>query len=157
MKREKRFGIWVAALLLAVLGSPAFADSDSDSDSDSDGGSLAGTWQLTTTIDGQATTSLFTFNDDGNVIGTAPLAAFGTAHGVWEKTGNNSFSSTHLAFIFDDSGVASLILKANGDYELTSNNTFTLDFVQEISLPDGTPVDTLAGSGTGTRIVLEDP
>ena len=57
--------------------------------------------------EGSGTRGIWTFNKDGNFIGTSSaqsLLNFSALQGVWEKTGHRAVTATLLDFSFDDQG-----------------------------------------------------
>ena len=144
-------------LLLAVPGALA-ADSDSDSDSDSERSSIVGSWEVVSEIDsgGDEVPGFFTFNADNTWMTSGSSVDLSNAHGAWERIGSRTFDGTTKGFIFGSDGSVSLLIKNTGVLEVSSDgNSLTFEFESTISLPDGTPISAVTGSGSGTRIQVE--
>ena len=87
---------------------------------------LTGTWLLTITPDDPGATpfpGLYTFTSDGIALFSSvgpPIPGLGNpGHGVWVRTGQNTFIVKWKQFTFDD------ILTTNGSLEITSMITLT--------------------------------
>lgn len=85
---------------------------------------LTGTWLLTITPDEPGAPSfegLYTFTSDGIALFSSvgpPIPGLGNpGHGVWVRTGSNTFAVKWKQFTFDD------IYTCNGSLVLTSNIT----------------------------------
>lgn len=142
-------------LALSLAAAPAFGDGDSDSDSDA---SIVGSWETASIIDpdDDEVPGFFSFNAEGTWVSTASSVSLSTAHGAWEQTGDHTFTAVSKGFIFGSDGNVSLLITNRGDLEVSSDgDSFTTDFVSEISLLDGTVIDTVTGSATGTRITVD--
>ena len=148
------FRLSLAMLLMMGLALPALADSDSDSDGPR---KIVGSWEAVSTLDptGEQAPGLFTFNKERTWISSGDSPLFSNGHGVWKRTGPRTFSATNKAFILAETGGVSLVLTNQTELEVSSNgNNFTATFSTEVSLPDGTVVDSFTGTSTGTRITL---
>lgn len=153
------FRLSLALLLMMGLAMPAFADSDSDSDSDSDGGppKIVGSWEGVSILepDGVESPGLFTFNIDRTWMSSGDSPLFSNAHGAWKQTGPRTFVTTNKAFVLAETGGVSLVLSNQTVIEVSADcQSFTGVFSSEISLPDGTVVDSFNGTATGTRITV---
>lgn len=127
---------------------------------------LTGTWDATVTIRNCATgdairsfDSIGTFNEGGTFIGSTsglPQAARTPEHGVWRRTGRNTYLLRFKSFNFDASGVAisysvvthSLILDHRAD-EYFSQGT------AQFYLLDGTPTMQGCSDASATRFDLD--
>ncbi len=120
---------------------------------------LVGVWEMHSKVDGVEDVvylSLETYSSDGTVQSTSMNNRFSTAHGVWEKTGPHSFTSTSFAFAFDADGVIHFTIKNQGKLEVSQDKqSFTAAFQSEFRLLDGTVFNTVTGTAVGTRLVVE--
>lgn len=119
--------------------------------------SIVGSWQL---VDDQSGASfLATYNGGpfkGTVNVTSPNTATSLTHGVWRRTGPCTFADTDIAFIYDENGNAAFKIKFRGEIELSRDgDTGVFRFEFEVSLLDGTVVNSGASTATGTRIKVE--
>ncbi|MCP3958838.1 MAG: hypothetical protein GY719_13375 [bacterium] len=144
MKKHAWYG-FVAILLLAGTTTPASAAGFS---------TIVGSWQALSTLDtGEEAPGLFTFSIDRTWISTGNDAAFSNGHGAWKRTGPRTFTAKNKAFILDEAGGVSLVLTNHTDLEVSADGkSFTAVFTTEVSLLDGTVIDSFSGTSTGTRI-----
>jgi len=156
---KRVFRLFLAMILAAGFVSPVFADSDSDSDSDSDfrGAKVVGSWEALSTLDtGEQAPGLFTFNRDRTWMSSGDNAFFSNGHGAWKKAGPRRFTATNKAFVLAETGGVSLVFTNRTELEVARNaQSFTATFETEVSLPDGTVVDTVTGTATGVRITVD--
>ncbi len=148
----KKHGIslFIATLLMMAFAGAAVATDDSDSDA-----AIVGSWQATTTLEptGDESLALFTFNSDGTFVATGPDASFSGAHGAWKQIGVRKYRLANIGFVYDPSGgvafriVNRTILRVSGN-----GNRFTAEFESDLTLPDGTVIQTTLGSSRGRRI-----
>jgi hypothetical protein len=107
--------------------------------------SLTGTWLLTITPAEPGAPSfpgLYTFTSDGIALFSSvgpPIPGLGNpGHGVWEKTGTNTFVVSWKQFTFDD------IFTTNGS--LVVKSSITLTGVDTFSSQDTVKIFDLAGN-----------
>ena len=123
---------------------------------------LTGTWLLTITTDDPGTPpfeGLYTFTSDGIALFSSvgpPIPGLGNpGHGVWAKTGPNTFVVTWKQFTYDD------IYTCNGSLVIRSTITFSSD--DEYSSVDtgkildlsGHTVINIGGTHLGRRMKVE--
>ena len=120
----------IAALIAVVLiATSAFAQRGAGSvEPQAKKRDLTGTWLLTITPDDPGAPpfeGLYTFTSDGIALFSSvgpPIPGLGNpGHGVWARTGPNTFVVTWKQFTFDD------IYTCNGSLVLRSTITFTGD------------------------------
>ena len=118
---------------------------------------LVGSWEAVSTLEtGEEAPGLFTFNIDRTWMSTGDNASFGNGHGAWKRTGVKTFAATNKAFVYGEDGSLSLVVSNETVLEVSSDgNSFTAAFTTEVSLPDGTPVDSFTGTSVGTRIQVD--
>lgn len=123
---------------------------------------LTGTWLLTITPDEPGAPSfpgLYTFTSDGIALFSSvgpPIPGLGNpGHGVWEKTGANTFAVTWKQFTFDDIFTTNGSLVARSNITLTGADTFTSQDTVKIFDLDGNLVLTLSGFTQGRRMKIE--
>ncbi|HJQ22655.1 MAG TPA: hypothetical protein VKA60_01985 [Blastocatellia bacterium] len=123
---------------------------------------LTGTWLLTITPDDPGAPpfeGLYAFTSDGIALFSSvgpPIPGLGNpGHGVWARTGPNSFVVTWKQFTFDD------IYTCNGSLILRSTITFTSDDVYS-SVDTGKVLDlsghtvvSIGGTHQGKRMKVE--
>ncbi len=73
-------------------------------------------------------------------------------HGVWERTGHDTFVTKDLAFIYGADGKTAFIQETDGTETLPDNDTLNAVFEITITDLDGNVVDSFSVSATCTRI-----
>jgi hypothetical protein len=119
--------------------------------------SIVGSWEV---VDDQSgAIFLGTYNggpSEGTVNFTSPNRATSLTHGVWRRTGPCTVADTDIAFIYDENGNAAFQIKFRAEIELRKNgDTAVFAFEFEVSLLDGTVVNSGTATATGTRIKVE--
>lgn len=135
----------VLALVGVLATAPAMASSQK---------SIVGTWQSQVA---SLPTSLFTFNADGTLTGSANTAQASGGHGVWRKTGPNQWEAKNVGFLYGADGNAEYILEAEFDFVLNAggNTASSPNIVVTLKALDGTVVSVTTLSSTLTRISLD--
>lgn len=135
----------VLAFIGVLAASPVLASSQK---------SIVGSWQSRVA---SSPTSLFTFNADGTLTGSANSALASGGHGVWRKTGPNQWVAKNVGFIYDTNGNAEFILEAEFDFVLNAggNTASSPNIVVTLKTLDGTVVSVTTLSSTLTRISLD--
>ncbi len=144
----------IATLLMMSFAGAALATDDSDSDSDGNA-AIVGSWQATTTLEptGDESLALFTFNSDGTFVATGPDASFSGAHGAWKQTGARRYRSVNISFVYGPDGSIAFRIENRTILRVSGNgNRFVAEFESDLTLPDGTVLQTTAGSSEGQRI-----
>jgi hypothetical protein len=101
-------GLSVASLAAVVLAAVFLVPPVSKAD---DSGSLTGTWVIfAEPMPGVRVPALHTYNSDGTIV-SADVLTFGglpgvsvritPLHGVWDRTGRRSFTTTNLTLVYD--------------------------------------------------------
>lgn len=115
---------------------------------------LEGSWLIVD--DNTGARFLGAFTAGGVHLLSAGQVGSSTAYGAWRQTGLGTFSSTVIAFVFDDKGITQFIQKGIAAPRLTRDGQrFTSPLVIEISTPDGTVVNTIQTTISGRRIIPE--
>lgn len=151
---DQELTLCLMTTLLVMSPAAALAD-DVDSDSDA---SIVGSWEATSVLEpsGEVAPGLFTFHRDRTWIASANEVSLSNAHGAWKPTGPGTFTATSKGFVFGPDGSAGLVLKNRVSLTLSGDgDSFTAVFSTEVSLFDGTVVDSFTGTATGTRIEVE--
>ena len=154
---KNRFALMtlIASLLMMGLATAALADSDSD---DRGGRSIVGSWEATSTLQpsGEVAPGFFTFHRDRTWIASTNDAAFGNAHGAWKRTSGRTFLGTNKGFVYAPDGQAALVVTNRVEITVGADgDSFTAEFEGDVSLLDGTLIDSFTGTATGTRIEVE--
>lgn len=118
---------------------------------------IVGSWKLV--VDGTGDVFFGTYNGgptQGTVNFSSPDNSISLTHGTWRRTGPRTFADTDSGFIYDANGIASLIITFRAEVEVAPDgDTASFNFAFEVSLFDGTVVDSGAGTGIGTRIKVQ--
>ena len=119
--------------------------------------SIVGSWKLV--VDQTGDVFFGTYNGGparGTVTFSSPDNSISLTHGEWKRTGPRSFADTDSGFIYDENGIASLIITFRAEVEVAPDgNTAFFNFEFDVSLFDGTVVDSGAATGVGTRIQIQ--
>jgi len=119
--------------------------------------SIVGSWEVVDDQSGDI--FLGTYNggpSEGTVNFTSPNTATSLTHGAWKRTGPCTFADTDIAFLYDANGNAAFKIKFRAEIELNKGgDTAVFDFEFEVSLLDGTVINSGASTATGTRIKVE--
>jgi hypothetical protein len=143
----KRISITCALVLL----SSALVVITSANDNNEGPFTLRGSWLIVD--DNTGARFLGAFTEDGIHLLSAGQVGSSTAYGAWKQTGLRTFSSTVIAFVFDDEGITQFIQKGIAAPKLARDGqSFTSPLVIEISTPDGTVVNTIQTTISGQRI-----
>lgn len=123
---------------------------------------LTGTWLLTITPDEPGAVpfdGLYTFTSDGIALFSSvgpPIPGLGNpGHGIWERTGSNTFAVTWKQFTYDD------IFTCNGSLVIRSNiilggvDTFTSQDTGQILDLQGNEIVNIGGSIQARRMTIE--
>lgn len=122
---------------------------------------LTGTWLLKITpgepgavpFDG-----LYTFTSDGIALFSSvgpPIPGLGNpGHGVWVRTGPNTFAATFKQFTFDDIFTTNGSLVINSTITMSGADDFTSQDVGGIFDLDGNLIVTIGGSQVGQRMTI---
>jgi hypothetical protein len=123
---------------------------------------LTGTWLLTITPDDPSAPpfpGLYTFTSDGVALFSSvgpPIPGLGNpGHGVWVRTGPNTFTATFTQFTFDDIFTTNGSLVGTSTITMTGEDTFTsVDVVKILDL-GGNEIVTLGGTQQGRRMKVQ--
>jgi hypothetical protein len=92
---------------------------------------LEGTWAVTVTPPAGGPPAYFSLGTyaRGGVLITPPDPSVGpgvtsTGQGKWERTGDNQFVSTHVAFTYDAGGHITGTIRIKASYQLTGKDSF---------------------------------
>ena len=127
---------------------------------------IVGTWRETAITEGSPPLDLTTvFTSDGTIIGAgAPIFPLepgvvtfvGPGTGVWEATGLNSVAYTVDLMMADAEGMPTGRLTVHGTREVSADGqSFTGEYTNVISAPDGTVLFSVPGTDEGTRLTVE--
>ncbi|MEM7582905.1 MAG: hypothetical protein AAF560_05950 [Acidobacteriota bacterium] len=139
----------VATLLMMSFAGAALATGGSQAPS------IVGSWQATTTLEpaGEESLALFTFNGDNTFVATGPDASFSVAHGAWKQIGPRKYRLGNIGFVYDASGGIAFRIENRTILKVSANgNRFIAEFESDLTLPDGTVIQTTTGSSEGRRI-----
>ena len=152
----------IAVITLAVAASTLVGWSDGREASIP---TIEGVWQVTRVgvncndpnqALGSPFPAIMTFHRDGIVSGAAKSPVTGPfdtpEHGLWKREpGSQNYSFRELQYRYDGNGafIGSLVLTAN--VELTDANSFIYSATIQLANPNGDPINTLCGRGTGKR------
>ena len=116
---------------------------------------IVGSWKCYDNENNENVVFLVSFNAEGVFTASPNLASVSVNHGVWKRTGLNTFDSTDFAFIYDDDGNAVQLQKTNAETTMSDNNNLTAEFDITITNLDGTVVDEIEAAATCERIQVE--
>jgi hypothetical protein len=127
---------------------------------------IVGTWREIAMTEGSPPLHLTTvFTSDGTIIGAgAPafpaesggLTFIGPGTGVWEATGPNAVAYTVDLMLADAAGMPAGRLTVYGTREVSADGqTFTGEYTDVFSAPDGTVLFSVPGVDEGTRLTVE--
>ena len=118
---------------------------------------IVGSWEALSTLDsGEQAPGLFTFNIDRTWMSSGNDVSFSNGHGAWKRTGLRTFVAVNKAFVLDPTGGVSLVLTNRTELRVSSDSqSFTAEFTTEVSLLDGTVIDSFSGTAAGTRITID--
>ncbi len=155
MLQSRKLSLTLAlTALLLILAVPATADDDSDSDSD--GQSVVGTWESVRLEDGEIQRALFTFHGDGTFVNRSSISALSSSLGVWEQAGDNTAVSKSRGYQYASSGLPLFVITTVLIVDLSADGqSFSCDAMAEITLADGTPVNTIDFSFSADRITID--
>jgi hypothetical protein len=134
-----------AALLVPTslafsTGRDRFDDPDLDPDRDL-GRTLVGSWQCEGTGGLAGFRFLTTFNTGGTFTVSFSNKILSETHGVWVRTGRNTFVSTDKAFIYDDAGIADRVQTVQASYVIKNPTDLVIDIDAVVtSIADGSVV-----------------
>ncbi|MEM7586022.1 MAG: hypothetical protein AAF560_21710 [Acidobacteriota bacterium] len=147
---------WFLALVVLLAAGTAFFQVE---ETEARGGALrfVGSWDsLSVTQDNENISNLLTINIDGTAIFTSPTSFQSTSHGAWKRVGPRRINSTTFGYIYNDAGFLTAVQKVKTDVTVSRDGqSFSGDFSSEISLLDGTVVESESGTTSGQRIVVE--
>jgi hypothetical protein len=154
-KRKSPY-LMIVSILIAALA--AWAQSPNS------GQTLDGAWNVAIAFDraglppcAPAPTVAFATNPNrGTLIADSCWAFEGAGYGVWERTGNNQFAITFKGNSFGADGTVAASYKVRAWASLNNTaNAFTGPFQTQIFDLSGNVLDTLTGTVSGIRIVVE--
>lgn len=127
---------------------------------------IVGTWREVAMTEGSPPLDLaVVFTDDGTIIGAgAPVFPLepgvvmftGPGTGVWEATGPNSVAYTVDLLLADAEGMPAGRLTVHGTREVSADGqSFTGEYIDVLSAPDGTVLFSVPGVDEGTRLTVE--
>jgi hypothetical protein len=131
--------------------------------------SIVGTWELTITPDGLGAPSfsgLYSFMPGPDLFGGValfssvgpPIPGLGNpGHGVWIKTGTNTYVATVKQFTFTDVNTVDGLLVIKSNITLTGIDTFTSQDTVKIFDLAGNVIVTITGSEQARRMKVEFP
>lgn len=135
----------VVLLTALVAATPSFAENDLK---------LGGSWE---TVSGGGNPGLIAYDADGTLLLTSPEPGLKSAIGVWERTNSpRTFSAKVVGYTIDSD--------RNPEFKFTARETIVLsvdgqsyvsEFTSQVTLLDGTPIATVSGTITATRIILD--
>jgi hypothetical protein len=114
------------------------------------GAEMVGSWQGVTSI---GTTVLHSFHPDGTFSSTFhfPGVGAGNGHGAWIQTGLQTYAITDVGLILDADNELVLFLNVEGTGTMVGN-VAEFEVLVNLSLPDGTPVDSFPAAVLSKRI-----
>jgi hypothetical protein len=174
MKKTRYIGISITlALLLAcgLLGSlgngrGVVQAKDKDRDDETSSQQIEGTWSIIVTPPAGGPPAYLAIASfaDGGVMLTAPDPSVGpsatsSGQGTWERTRENRFASTHVAFRYGLGGSIVGAIKVQSSYQLTGRDSFKGRGQLQICDASVNNCFTVPGCATlqGTRIKAEPP
>lgn len=127
---------------------------------------IVGTWREVAITEGAPPLDLTTvFTSDGTIIGAGPpifplepgvVTFIGPGTGVWEATGPNSVAYTVDLMMADAEGMPTGRLTVHGTREVSADGqSFTGEYINVITAPDGTVLLSVPGVDEGTRLTVE--
>ena len=137
-------------------------------DGSDEGQKLEGTWKVTVTLRdcsvgtpiGSPFLSLLTFARGGTLTESTSSPMFfpalrGPGHGVWSKTGGNTYAASSMAMITVN-GVLARTQTITQKIEVNTDDSFTTTSATvKFFAPDGTQVGAGCATATGPRFELE--
>jgi hypothetical protein len=158
--------VCTCALSLLLAGSWRLGAIAQEGTPDAAAHPVVGTWREIAMTEGAPPLHLTTvFTSDGTIIGAgAPafpsepgvVTFIGPGTGVWEATGPNSVAYTVDLMLADAEGMPAGRLTVHGTREVSADGqTFTGDYTNVISAPDGTVLFSIPGVDEGTRLTVE--
>jgi hypothetical protein len=137
-------------------------------DDNGDPQKLEGTWVVTVSLQdcslgtpiGAPFTSLLTFARGGTMTESTSSPMFfpafrGPGHGIWSKTGGNTYKALSIAMITVN-GVLTRTQTITQAIEMQNENSFaTTSATVKFFAPNGTVVGTGCAAATGTRLEFE--
>jgi len=156
-ERSKPIALLFMTAILCIVTIAAAAKGVAQAPSQPTFKSIVGSWAL---VDNQSGAAFFgTYNGgplEGTVNFTSPDNSISLTHGSWKRTGPRAFADTDIAFIYDAQGKAGFKIKFKAEIELSADgDTAFFNYKFEVSLFDGTVVNSGASTATGTRINVE--
>ena len=156
--------ILVALIVCAMAATMAGAQHGSDSTGAHAGKKkdLTGTWLLTITPDEPGAPSfdgLYTFTSDGIALFSAvgpPIPGLGNpGHGIWVKTGPDTFVATFKQFTFDDIFTTNGSLVIRSAITMTDSDEFTSHDTGGIFDLSGNLIVAIGGLTKGKRMTID--
>lgn len=155
----------IALITLAVAASSLLVWSDPVEKGKNHAPTIEGVWQVTrggvncndpNQPLGHIFPAIMSFHRDGILSGAAKSPATGPfdtpEHGLWKREpGKHSYSFRALSYRYDASGAFAGSLVRTANVELTDANNFIYSATIQIAHPNGDPIATHCGRGTGTR------
>jgi hypothetical protein len=160
MLRTRFFTALTAAALLlpSSLAFPTGRDRFDDPDTNPDrdlGRTLVGSWQCMGTGGLAGFAFLTTFNTGGTFTVSFSNKILSETHGVWVRTGRNTFVSTDKAFIYDAAGLAERVQTVQASYVIPTPTDLVIDIDAVITqLDDGTVLDAFKAVVNCERILI---
>jgi hypothetical protein len=154
----------LAALILAALFATIASAQNGAKDFHAQGKKydLTGTWLLTITPDDSGASSfpgLYTFTSDGIALFSSvgpPIPGLGNpGHGIWVRTGQNTFIVKWKQFTFDDIFTSNGSLVLTSMITLTGQDEFTSVDTVKILDPAGNEIVTLGGTEQAHRMKID--
>lgn len=145
-KMKTVYPLLLALALTIGFALPLFADDDSDTDAPA----IVGSWDVVTELStGETSPSVFAFHADG----VFTSSGIGTASGSWKQIGERTFAASNVGYFFDAAGNVTLRFESDSVETVSEDgNSFEAVFEGEFRAPDGTLVQSVSGTSTGTRI-----
>ena len=140
--------VLILLVLAGLLAVPAFAGPVT----------LVGSWSASATDDntGEEFRTLWTFNVDRTLTVSGDLDNASTGHGAWKRMGRRTFEAVNTVFLFGPDGTLAFLLKNRATFEVSSDgDSFTAVAESDLTLPDGTVIDSSSNVANGTRIKVD--
>lgn len=147
----------VLSVLIALAVVAATAGETSGQPGARSSASIAGSWKLV--VDGSGDVFFGTYNggpSEGTVTFSSPDNSISLTHGQWKRTGPGTYADTDSGFIYDENGIAILIITFRAEIEVApGGSTALFNFEFDVADFDGTVVDSGAATAVGTRIRVQ--
>jgi hypothetical protein len=117
---------------------------------------LVGTWIVYMDHLPDVPPLLFTFHQDGTLIGSVPGDCASNAHGVWKKVSPRTYNCTQMSYVFGENCKITYIQKANFRIVVSKDGMSSkFEVWMQTMLPDGTVVKEITETDTAVRMTVE--